>query len=123
MSQPPINPSTLIRGQIYYIDWGGDSAGAGEIIEKERPSLIIQNNIGNQFSPYTIVAAIHHDAGKKLPIHVRIPQGVGGLKKDSVVDCGLIYTVPTEALRGRVGYLSDPYMKQVDEALKVSLEL
>jgi len=92
-------------------------------MEKERPSLVIQNNLGNQFSPYTIVAAIHHDAGKRLPVHVRVPEGVAGLTKRSIVDCGLIYTIPAEALKRRVGYLPETYMRQVDEALKVSLEL
>lgn len=108
------------RGHIFYVDWEEDAAG---VAQKERPSLIVQNDAGNKFSPYVIVAAIHHETEKRLPVTVSVPKGAANLSKDSIVDCGLIYTIPRTSLGKFVGKLSDPYMAQVNKALKKSFAL
>jgi mRNA interferase MazF len=108
------------RGQIYYVDWDAESKGA---MEKARPSLIVQNDVGNRNSPYVIVAAIHHETDKQLPVTVSVPKGAGGLTKNSIIDCGLIYTIPQEALGNFVGTLSTEDMTKVDQALKISFAL
>ena len=88
-----------------------------------RPALIVQNNAGNTHSPETIVVAIRHDTRKGLPIHVQVPAGTGGLKKESVIDCGKIYTLLQVDLGDSLGHLPENYMNQVDRALKISLSL
>jgi mRNA interferase MazF len=108
------------RGQIYYVDWGEESEG---VMEKARPSLIVQNDVGNRNSPYVIVAAIHHETDKRLPVTVPVPKGTAGLQKNSMIDCGFIYTIPQEALGNFLGALSTDYMMKVDKALKISFAL
>ncbi len=84
---------------------------------------MVQNDAGNRFSPFTIVAAIHHDTKKGLPVCVSVPAGKAGLSKDSVIDCGHLMTIRSEILEKELGVLPRFYMKQVEAALKVSLEL
>lgn len=102
------------------LDFG---ATAGGSIEKTRPALVVQNDAGNTASPMTIVAAIRHDARKGLPIHAAVPSGVGGLTKDSVVDCGILYTVLQTDLGPKRGALPPGLMAEVDRALRISLGL
>lgn len=85
--------------------------------------LIIQNEIGNRNSSYTIVATIRHDSHKFLPVQVALSRGTAGLQKDSVIDCGHIATLHKNKLENYVGYLTDLQMHQVNKALKISLEL
>ena len=110
---------TVLCGDICYED--AEEAA----IEKRRTVLIIQNDIGNQFAPHTIIAAIHGDTGKRLPVFVPVPvpKGVGGLTKDSLVDCGHIATISRERLGNPIGHLPQLYMSFVDKALKISLQL
>jgi len=85
----------------------------------------VQNDIGNQHSPMTIVVAIEGAENLKrlYPINVLIPKGEGGLDKDSVALCNQIRTVD-EARFGRVyGILSPGTMAKIDAALKISLAL
>lgn len=109
------------RGEVYFVDLnpvpGREQGG-------RRPVLIVQNDIGNQFSPVTIVAAITSAvAGKAYPIEVRLPSGAGGLPKESAVLLNQIKTIDKTRLETRVGELDAPTMRQVDEALKISLGL
>lgn len=85
----------------------------------------MQNNGGNRAdrNPYTIIVAIHHETGKKLPITVSVSKGIAGLAKDSVVDCGLVYTIEKSDLLEYVGHLPDEYMRRVDNALRKSFQL
>lgn len=92
-------------------------------MEKKRPVLIVQNNLGNRYSPKTIVAAIHSETGKGLPVHVSVPKGIGGLSKDSVIDCGVLVTVDKTLLQGKLGELPLVFSSQVDKALRISLAL
>lgn len=108
------------RGEIVLFDFGATEARA---MRKRRPALVIQNDAGNAHAPATIVAAIHHETFKGLPIHVPIPARVGGLDKDSVVDCGILATVRWDDLGRSIGRLPPEYMSRVDAALKLSLQL
>lgn len=108
------------RGYIFYADLdpvlGSEQGG-------ERPVLVIQNNIGNKYSPTVIVAAItSHIFKQELPTHVIIPGGCG-LEKDSVVLLEQIRTIDKKRLISRVAVIDDKTMRQIDKALKVSLDL
>ena len=79
--------------------------------------------MGNQHAPKTIVAAIRQDTLKGLPVQVLVPSGIGGLGKNSVVDCGVLSTVDKETLGERIGHLPQKFMDEVECALKISLSL
>ena len=109
-------PSSLVvkRGDIYDVDWGGDSGF--------HPALIIQNDIGNERSNSTIVAYISHTV-KDYPILVSFKDHESGLEHSGAVNLGRIMTIPKSMLRGKRGHLSSRKMPQVDRAIKVSLGL
>jgi len=89
-----------------------------------RPVLIIQNDIGNQYSPTTIVAAITSQIMKaKLPTHVEVSAGQSGLERDSVILLEQIRTIDKSRLKHKVAVLEDDIMAKVDEALSISLGL
>ncbi|TDT63702.1 type II toxin-antitoxin system PemK/MazF family toxin [Fonticella tunisiensis] len=109
------------RGDIYYADLspviGSEQGGI-------RPVLIIQNDIGNKYSPTVIVAAITSQINKaKLPTHVEISSEEYGLNRDSVVLLEQIRTIDKRRLRDKIGHISDNLMTQVDESLMISLGL
>lgn len=109
------------RGDIYYADLspviGSEQGGL-------RPVLIIQNNIGNRFSPTVIVAAITSKISKpKMQTHVAIAKSPNGLEKDSVVLLEQVRTIDKRRLKQHVACLDAMHMKQVDRALEVSLGL
>lgn len=111
----------IARGEIYL-------AALDPVVGSEqggvRPVLIIQNNVGNRFSPTVIVLAITSQLGKaRLPTHVEIPAQGHGLNKDSVALAEQIRTLDKRRLREYLGYLSEEVMKRVDTAIKMSLEL
>ena len=107
------------RGDIFYADLspviGSEQGGV-------RPVLVIQNDVGNKFSPTVIVAAVTSQINKaKLPTHVEISANDFGLAKDSVILLEQIRTVDKRRLREKIGKLSDVLMHHVDQALVVSL--
>jgi mRNA interferase MazF len=109
------------RGEIYYADLspviGSEQGGT-------RPVLIIQNDIGNKYSPTVIVAAITSQINKsKLPTHLEINSTQYGLSKDSVILLEQLRTIDKKRLKERVGRLEDDLMRQVDDALYISLGL
>lgn len=113
----------LFRGDVYLINL---DPIIGKEIGKARPALIIQNDIGNKFSPVTIIAPISSikEITKPLPIMVFLDKGEGGLKVKSYVDCGQIRTVDKEKrLISKYGSLSQEKMQKVDKAIKISLSL
>jgi mRNA interferase MazF len=110
-----------LRGQIYYANLdpviGHEQAG-------HRPVLIIQNDIGNRFAPTVIVAAISSSLPPKpYPTEVRVKTGMGGLSRDSAIRLDQIRTVDKRRLESHVGQLDAGTMRQVDEAIKISLGL
>ena len=89
-----------------------------------RPVLVIQNDVGNRYSPTVIVLAITGQVNKaRLPIHVPVPAGNTGLQKDSVVLAEQIRTLDKRRLRERAGKIPPEDMHRVDEALGVSMGL
>jgi mRNA interferase MazF len=109
------------RGYIFYADLspvvGSEQGGV-------RPVLIIQNNVGNKFSPTVVVAAITSQIDKaKLPTHVEVSAKAYGLDKDSVILLEQVRTIDKQRLQEKMTELDDKMMKQVDEALKISLGL
>ncbi|KAB3533556.1 type II toxin-antitoxin system PemK/MazF family toxin [Alkaliphilus serpentinus] len=109
------------RGDIYYADLspviGSEQGGV-------RPVLIVQNDIGNRYSPTVIIAAITSQINKaKLPTHIEITATDYGLPKDSVVLLEQIRTIDKRRLDEKVGHLDDDIMEKVNEALLISLGL
>jgi mRNA interferase MazF len=107
------------RGELYYADLspvvGSEQGGI-------RPVLIIQNNIGNKFSPTIIAAAVTSQLTKaKLPTHVEIRQGEFGLEKTSVILLEQIRTLDKRRLKERIGELDEIAILKVDRALLISL--
>lgn len=108
------------RGEIYYVDWSG---GRGSEQAGTRPALIIQNDIGNQFSPTTIIAAISTSEGSNYPFQVLIESQESGLPRASIVKCEHIQTIDQSRLGRLVGELRDPKLAEVDVAIHRSLGL
>ncbi len=109
------------RGDIYYADLspvvGSEQGGI-------RPVLIIQNNVGNRFSPTVIAAAITSQNSKaKLPTHIRLYADNSGLSRDSVVLLEQIRTLDKKRLKEKMGTLNSSDMYKVDEALTISFGL
>lgn len=109
------------RGEIYYADLspvvGSEQGGI-------RPVLIIQNDIGNQYSPTTIVAAITSQVSKaKLPTHVEISCEDCGLEKDSLILLEQIRTIDKRRLKEKISSLDEGILAKVKEALEISLGL
>lgn len=109
------------RGDIYWVDW---SPGRGSEQVGLRPALVIQNDIGNQYSPTTIVAAISTKASSKAyPFQVLISSAESGLPEDSIVKCEQIMTIDSARLTERISKLPDVTMAKVDIAIFRSLGL
>ena len=109
------------RGDIYYADLspvvGSEQGGV-------RPVLIIQNDIGNRYSPTVIATAITSQINKaKMPTHIELDANEYGLSKDSVVLAEQISTIDKRRLKERMGSLDLRSMDRVDKALSVSFGL
>ncbi len=109
------------RGDIYFAELspvvGSEQGGF-------RPVLIIQNDIGNKYSPTVIVSAITSKIIKaRIPTHVELSAGVSGLDKDSVVLLEQIRTIDKRRLKRKIAKLDEDVMKQIDEALAISCGL
>ena len=89
-----------------------------------RPVLIIQNDVGNRFSPTVIAAAITSQRDKaSLPTHIEVDAQGSGLIKDSVVLLEQVRTIDKRRLKERMGRVEEPYMERVDHALSISFGL
>lgn len=113
-----IKVNQIKRGELYYADLspvvGSEQGGV-------RPVLVVQNDIGNKYSPTIIVAAITSKINKaKLPTHIEI-KAFYGLEKDSVILLEQIRTLDKSRLLNKIGDLSETMMKNVDRALLISL--
>lgn len=109
------------RGEIYYADLspviGSEQGGV-------RPVLIIQNDIGNRYSPTVIAAAITSQRDKtNLPTHIKVNADGCGLSKDSIVLLEQVRTIDKRRLKERMGSLDMECMDMVDKALSVSFGL
>jgi mRNA interferase MazF len=108
------------RGEIYWVDWND---GKGSEQSGIRPALIIQNDIGNDTSPNTIIASITTAPKKPYPFLVKITARESGLAKNSAVDLASIMTISKTRLGDKCGKLNTQKMNEVDIAIKVSLGL
>ena len=89
-----------------------------------RPVLIVQNDLGNRYSPTVIAAAITSQTEKaNLPTHIAVPAAECGLSKNSIVLLEQIRTIDKKRLRGKMGRLDDASMQQINEAISVSFGL
>ncbi|KGR86062.1 MULTISPECIES: type II toxin-antitoxin system PemK/MazF family toxin [Lysinibacillus] len=109
------------RGDVFFADLspvvGSEQGGT-------RPVLIIQNDIGNRFSPTVIIAAITAQIQKaKLPTHVEIDAKKYGFERDSVILLEQLRTIDKSRLTDRITQLDDALMEKVDVALAISLGL
>ncbi|GED30427.1 MULTISPECIES: type II toxin-antitoxin system PemK/MazF family toxin [Brevibacillus] len=109
------------RGDVFFADLspvvGSEQGGV-------RPVLVIQNDIGNRFSPTVIVAAITAQIQKaKLPTHVEIDAKTYGFDRDSVILLEQIRTIDKQRLTDKITHLDDEMMDRVHESLQISLGL
>lgn len=109
------------RGDIYYADLspvvGSEQGGV-------RPVLIVQNNVGNKYSPTVIAAAITSQINKaKMPTHIELSAKNYGLTKDSVILMEQIRTIDKRRLKEKMGTLDKRSINQVNNALNVSFGL
>lgn len=106
------------RGQLWWVDWapshGSEQAG-------RRPSLVIQNDVGNEYARTTIVAAVTTAPKGDYPFAVHITAIESGLPRDSIVNCAHLLTIDKRRLIERCGLLTRQKMVAVDAALKISL--
>lgn len=105
------------RGEIYYADLspviGSEQAGI-------RPIVIVQNDIGNKFSPTIIGIAITSKQKAKLPTHIEIEGSKYGLDKDSVILAEQIRTLDKSRLKEKVGTIDDKTMEKIQRAIEIS---
>jgi len=109
------------RGDVFFADLspviGSEQGGT-------RPVLVIQNDIGNRFSPTVIIVAITSQIQKaKLPTHVEINAKKYGFERDSVILLEQLRTIDKSRLTDKITQLDDVLMEEVDEALEISLGL
>ncbi|HEX6386327.1 MAG TPA: type II toxin-antitoxin system PemK/MazF family toxin [Anaerolineae bacterium] len=121
------------RGEIYWVEFdpvkGSEQGGL-------RPALVVQNDVGNRYSPTTVVVAVTRTVPPKpYPFVVVVEPGESGLSAQSTVNCAQIATIQQSGAAGRlrpprgesevrpVGRLSPEKMREVDDALKYNLGL
>ena len=109
------------RGDIFYADLspvvGSEQGGV-------RPVLVVQNDIGNKYSPTVIVAAVTSQINKaKMPTHIELSANEYGLSKDSVVLMEQIRTIDKKRLKEKIGHMDEELQHSIDEALRISFGL
>ena len=112
---------TIKRGDIYYADLspvvGSEQGGV-------RPVLVVQNDIGNKYSPTVIAAAVTSQINKaKMPTHIEISAETYGLVKDSVILMEQIRTIDKKRLKEKIGHADEELMQRVNKALSVGFAL
>ena len=109
------------RGDLFWVNLnpakGSEQAG-------RRPVLIIQNDIGNEVAPTTIIAPITTKSfSKEFPTNVHLPKGIGGLKSNSTVLFSQIRTIDKTRLETKIGDLPELYLTKMNQAIRISLGL
>lgn len=108
------------RGAVYLVSL---DPTIGAEIKKTRPAVIIQNDVGNEFSQVTIIAPITSGEDAIYPVEVEVKAGEGGLKNDSLVELSQIRAVDKKRLVRYLGRLRPETMERVDRAIEISLGL
>jgi len=112
---------SIKRGDMFYVNL---NPAKGSEQKGRRPVLIIQNNIGNEVSPTTIIAPLTTKSfTKEYPTNVSVLKGVAGLKENSTILLSQIRTIDKARLEDKLGHLPASYMRAVDEAIRLSLGL
>lgn len=109
------------RGDLFYADLspvvGSEQGGI-------RPVLVVQNDVGNKYSPTVIAAAVTSQINKaKMPTHIEISAETYGLVKDSVILMEQIRTIDKRRLKEKIGHADEELMQRVNKALSVSFAL
>lgn len=109
------------RGDLFWVNLdptrGSEQAG-------RRPVLVIQNDIGNEVAPTTIIAPLTTKSfSKEYPTNVHLPSGIAGLKSDSTILLSQIRTIDKSRFQKKIGHLSATYLEKVNRAIKISLGL
>lgn len=115
-----IDMKEIKRGDIYYADLspviGSEQGGM-------RPVLIVQNDVGNHYSPTVIIAVLTSKIKKKMPTHIAIKNGEANIMMDSIILLEQLRTIDKFRLAKYIGSISDEKMRQVDQAMLISLGL
>ncbi len=111
---------TIKRGDIFYADL---SPAVGSEQGGIRPVIVVQNNVGNYYSPTVIVAVLTSKSKKKLPTHISIRSGEGNIAVDSTVLLEQLRTIDKFRLQKYIGSITNETMNQIDRAMLVSLGL
>lgn len=109
------------RGDLFYADLspvvGSEQGGV-------RPILVIQNDVGNKFSPTVIAAAITSQINKnKMPTHIELQSETYGLSKNSVVLLEQVRTIDKRRLKDKIGHIDDVTMEKINTAINISFGL
>ncbi len=112
---------TIRRGDLFYADLspvvGSEQGGV-------RPILVIQNDVGNKFSPTVIAAAITSQLNKsKMPTHIELASENYGLSKNSVVLLEQVRTIDKRRLKDKIGHIDDFTMEKINTAINISFGL
>ena len=112
---------SIKKGDLYFADLspvvGSEQGGV-------RPVLVVQNDVGNKYSPTIIVAAVTSQINKaKMPTHIEISAETYGLVKDSVILMEQIRTIDKKRLKEKIGHADEELMQRVNKALSVSFAL
>ncbi|MFF3150631.1 type II toxin-antitoxin system PemK/MazF family toxin [Streptomyces sp. NPDC057927] len=111
--------NTIKRGDVYFVDI---PVGVGSEQSGKRPVVIIQNDIGNKFSPTVIVTYVTSKlAKKKLPTHVELSPEESGLTRGSVVLGEQVRTIDKSRLIKKITSLSDEKMEEITNAISISM--
>jgi mRNA interferase MazF len=110
----------IMRGEIYYADL---SPAIGSEQGGTRPVVVIQNNVGNHYSPTIIVAVLTSKQKKNLPTHIEIPCNESNLSMDSTVLLEQVRTIDKSRLENYVGSVTEEKMQEINYAMLVSLGL
>lgn len=110
---------SIKKGDLYFADlspvMGSEQGGI-------RPVLVVQNDVGNKYSPTIIVAAITSKRNKAdLPTHVELAAEGNGLSKNSVILLEQLRTIDKQRLKERIGTIDKTHLPEVNEALSISL--
>lgn len=116
-----VNNVIVKRGDLFYADLspvvGSEQGGI-------RPVLVVQNDVGNKYSPTVIAAAVTSQINKaKMPTHIEISAETYGLVKDSVILMEQIRTIDKKRLKEKIGHADEELMQRVNRALSVSFAL
>ena len=116
-----VNNVIVKRGDLFYADLspvvGSEQGGI-------RPVLVVQNDVGNKYSPTVIAAAVTSQINKaKMPTHIEISAETYGLVKDSVILMEQIRTIDKKRLKEKIGHADEELMQRVNKALSASFAL